>query len=45
MFSIGGLSPTLTAQMGKHGNNFVYVLEESDGLQEIVRHTENRNGG
>ena len=29
-FSPGGLSPTLTAEMGGHGNNFVYVLEESD---------------
>ena len=30
VFSGGGLSPTLTAEMGGHGNNFVYVLEESD---------------
>lgn len=27
----GGLSPTLTAEMGGHGNNYVYVLEELDG--------------
>lgn len=24
----GGLSPTLTAEMGGHGNNYVYVLQE-----------------
>lgn len=32
VFDRGGLSPTLTAQMGgKHNNNFVYVMEESNG--------------
>lgn len=30
----GGLSPTLTAEMGGHGNNYVYVLEDEDGLQD-----------
>lgn len=29
VFDGGGLSPTLTAEMGGHGNNFVYVLEEA----------------
>ena len=29
VFSGGGLCPTLTAEMGGHGNNYVYVTEES----------------
>jgi len=35
VFAKGGLSPTLTAEMGGHGNNYVYVLEEEDGLQDV----------
>ena len=32
VFGRGGLSPTLTAQMGgKHMNNYVYVEEQWDG--------------
>lgn len=27
VFDGGGLSPTLTAEMGSHGNNYVYVME------------------
>lgn len=34
VFGWGGLSPTLTAEMGGHGNNYVYILEEDDGLQD-----------
>lgn len=26
----GGLCPTLTAEMGGHGNNYVYILEEQE---------------
>lgn len=38
----GGLSPTLTAEMGGHGNNYVYVTitenkekEERDGTEKV----------
>lgn len=34
VFARGGLSPTLTAEMGGHGNNFVYVLEGENALQD-----------
>lgn len=36
----GGLSTTLTAEMGQHGNNFVYVLGGNDEVQESVRNSE-----
>ena len=36
VFDGGGLCPTLTAEMGGHGNNYVYVVEENDEM---------RNGG
>lgn len=34
VFGRGGLCPTLTAEMGGHGNNYVYVTEDEDGLQD-----------
>ena len=30
----GGLSPTLTAEMGGHGNNYVYVAIDGDDSQK-----------
>lgn len=27
VYDRGGCSPTLTAEMGGHGNNYVYILE------------------
>lgn len=34
VFSGSGLSPTLTAEMGGHGSNYVYVAEEEDDRHE-----------
>ena len=36
-FMTGGLSPTLTAQMGGHGNNYVYLLEDRNDTGESPR--------
>ena len=35
VFGRGGLSHTLTAEMGGHGNNYVYVMEEVDGQKPM----------
>ena len=33
----GGLSPTLTAEMRGHGNNYVYLLEDRNDTGESPR--------
>lgn len=36
VFSGSGVSPTLQAEMGGHGNNYVYVIEEQGSRQEEI---------
>lgn len=42
VFSGSGVSPTLQAEMGGHGNNYVYVIEDIEG--GMLRHSADRQG-